>query len=126
MGQSLKLNPKNDTSYYNIGYVYYLQDQYELSINYYDSALMYNKDNIYYLIARGNSFLEFDNFNLALLDYRKVITIDAETDQGRLRGDHDTPQSVLPVSFPDEDDAVAHGAEVPGVEDAPPGRHRDE
>ena len=49
--QSLDLNPKNDTSYYNIGYVYYLQDQYERSINYYDSALMYNEDNIYYLIA---------------------------------------------------------------------------
>ena len=80
--QSLKLNPQNDTSYYNIGYIFYLQEKYIESVNYYDSALIYNGENIYYLIARGNSFLELDNFNLALKDYRKVISLDPEADLG--------------------------------------------
>ena len=44
--QSLELNPQNDTCYYNIGYIFYLQGNYHQSITYYDSALIYNEQNI--------------------------------------------------------------------------------
>ena len=71
---SLKLSAKNDTSYYNIGYVLYLQGNYSRAINYYDSALSVNKDNIYYLIARGDSFLELENVTSA---YHNVCILGA-------------------------------------------------
>jgi tetratricopeptide (TPR) repeat protein len=79
---SLNTLPKNDTAYYNIGYIHYLQGNYQKSIDYYDSALLYNDNSTYYLIARGDAFLELDNFNLALKDYRQVIALDDEADLG--------------------------------------------
>ena len=80
--QCLNLEDDNDTVYYNLGYIYYLTGDYIESVNYYDSALLLNPDNTYYLTARGDSFLELDNYNLALNDYRKVISLDSEADLG--------------------------------------------
>jgi tetratricopeptide (TPR) repeat protein len=79
---SLRLMPKNDTAYYNIGYVHYLQGNYQLSVDYFDSALLYNHNNSFYLTARGGSFLEMENFNLAFKDYRQVIDLDEQADPG--------------------------------------------
>ena len=80
--RSLALNPSSDTALYNMGYVHYLKGDFDSSIIYYDSALLINENNLYYLIARGDSFLELDNFNLAEVDYRKAISIDYESDLG--------------------------------------------
>ncbi len=79
---SLSLQHDNDTVFYNIGYVLYLQGEYAESVNYFDSALLMRPDSPFYLTARGDSFLELDNYNLAMEDYRNVISIEKEADLG--------------------------------------------
>jgi tetratricopeptide (TPR) repeat protein len=79
---SLRMMPGNDTAYYNIGYIMYLQGAFEKSIEYYDSALTYNANNPFYLSARGDSFLELDKLNLAMADYQMVSAVDSLADLG--------------------------------------------
>jgi tetratricopeptide (TPR) repeat protein len=71
--KSLRLKAKNDTAYYNLGYIEFLKGNYGTAIAYYDSAILYNPKGIYYYVARGDAFLEAGSYPLAAEDYHKAI-----------------------------------------------------
>ncbi len=71
--KSLSIRAKNDTAYYNLGYIEFLKGNYGEAIAYYDSAILYNPKGIYYYVARGDAFLEAGSYPLAAEDYHTAI-----------------------------------------------------
>ncbi|WP_375782365.1 tetratricopeptide repeat protein [Methanococcus maripaludis] len=74
--KAVELNPKDDISWSNLGYLHYKTKKYNESIFCFEKALDLNSNNKYAWNGLGNSYLLLKNYEKALMCYEKAIEID--------------------------------------------------
>jgi tetratricopeptide (TPR) repeat protein len=74
----LRRDAFNQFAHYNLGYLYYAQEQYELAVDHFAEVIYTNPNYVYAFYARGLCFKELGNRAQAKYDFQNALKLDPD------------------------------------------------
>ena len=76
---AVRVSPKKLATYYfNLGLVFYADDQFQRAISYYDKAIKLNDEIALWFVSRGSAHLNLDDIDAATADYKKSLELEPD------------------------------------------------
>ena len=76
---AVKITGKKQANYYfNLGLVYYAEDDFKQAVKYYNKAIKLNDEIALWFVNRGSAHLALDDLNAAAADYKKSLEIEPD------------------------------------------------
>lgn len=72
---AIRIDPHSYIAHFNLGNQYFMKADYTTAINHYSLSIQNNPDYPAPYLNRANSYLKLENFKMALIDYKKYITM---------------------------------------------------